>query len=166
MIPETLGRIFRKVLLTYGDLGGKRSLTPAMKSVTATLLCIVIDKMCKTKVEDITRDDLRHLHFYLTGIQNITSYELNRYVDSFKDVMKSYLGFEAIRHEKGVREKLDQRMATLEADMERCKENREKLKRYTSEMSDFIKKCWSKALEEKASTWGDRWFDVKVERLH
>ncbi|GMN43090.1 hypothetical protein TIFTF001_012299 [Ficus carica] len=158
MIPETLARIFRKVLLKYGDLGGKRSLTPAMRSVTATLLCIVIDKMCKTKVEDITRDDLRHLHFYLTGIRNITSYKLNRYVDSFKHVVKSYLGFEAIRHEKGVSEKLDQRMATLEAEMERCKENREKLKRYTSEMSNFMKECWSKALEEKASTWGDRWF--------
>ncbi|EXB40979.1 hypothetical protein L484_020714 [Morus notabilis] len=123
-----------------------------MECLTTILLCTVVDKMCKNKVENITKDDLRHLYFYLTGIQKITGFALvSRYLESFKDVMKAFLGFEAIRFYKGVREK-------LEAEMERCKENLEKLETYASETSHFMGECLYKASEWEQMTRGDKWF--------
>lgn len=152
MVPNTLAPILVTLLGKYGkDLVGKENLTSAMKSIASTMLCIVVDKMCNTSVEDITKDDLRHLYFYLTGIQEVTGFTLTRYLDSFEEILEAFLGFEATRFEKGVREK-------LEAEMERCRRNLEKLEVYTSDMSNFMQKCSRKASEWKQKNWGDKWF--------
>ncbi|GMN63806.1 hypothetical protein TIFTF001_032874 [Ficus carica] len=147
----------------YGDLGRKESLTPAMKSVTSTLPCIVIDRMCRTKVEDVTKDDLRQCNFYLKGIKRVTDFQIDQYMDDF--ALETSFGFEAIRYERDVRETLENKITTLKAELERCvaelercKENREKVKIYEYKMSDFMKKCLGKASEWKLKNWGDKWF--------
>ncbi|EXB40980.1 hypothetical protein L484_020715 [Morus notabilis] len=152
MVPNTLAPILKTLLGKYGkDLVGRENLTSAMKSIASTMLCIVVDKMCNTSVEDITKDDLRHLYFYLTGIQEVTGFTLTRYLDSFDEILEAFLGFEATRFEKGIREK-------LEAEMERCRRNLEKLEVYTSDMSNFMQNCSRKASEWKQKNWGDKWF--------
>lgn len=159
MVPKTLAPILKTSLRKYGDLGGRKSLSREMKSVTSTLLCIVIDKMCKTKVEDLTWDDLQHSCFYLNGIREITGFKIDMYLSSLEDVKKAFLYVEANRSKNDVKEKLHRRIAELKAESERCVENCEKLNMYTSEMSDAMERCVSRASKWKHKKyWGDVWF--------
>lgn len=45
MVPKTLAPILRTLLGKHGDLGGKTILTSGIKSVTAIILCAVMDKI-------------------------------------------------------------------------------------------------------------------------
>ncbi|GMN57952.1 hypothetical protein TIFTF001_027059 [Ficus carica] len=159
MVPKTLAPILKTSLRKYGDLSGYESLTPAMKSVTSTLLCIVIDKMCKIKVEDLTWDDLRHSCCYLNGIKEITGFEIDMYLSSLKGViMEAFLGMVADRCKNDIKEKLDRKIATLEAELARCKENREKINKHPFKRSAHMEHCATQASEWKHKKLGDAWF--------
>ncbi|EXB89652.1 hypothetical protein L484_018755 [Morus notabilis] len=163
MVPKRLAPVLKAFLHKYGDLRGEKSLSSAMKSITSTLLCTVFDRMCRTKVEDITRDDLKHLHFYLDGIRKITGFNIGRFLFDYvrspsRFPLNPFLGFEAIRYETKICENLDNKIATLEAELERCKKNREQLKSEThrSQGSDYMKLCLREASKWKNKYLGDR----------
>ncbi|PON98344.1 Zinc finger, PHD-type [Trema orientale] len=162
MIPETLAPIFKTLLLKCGhhdDLRGRSGLTDGMRSVGSTLLSIVIDKMCRTKVEDVTMDHLKQWHFYLLGIQRITGFNLERYMYFLRrNLVHAYLGFKAIRSEKEMRENLDLRIAGPEDELQRRKKNREELETMASQKSSEMKDCLNKASALKGKTVVDKWF--------
>ncbi|PON98332.1 hypothetical protein TorRG33x02_059070 [Trema orientale] len=162
MIPKTLAPIFKTLLLKYGhddDFRGHLGLTDGMRSGGSTLLSIVIDKMCRTKIEDITMDLLKQCHFYLLGIQQITGFDLERYMNSLLEMgLYAYLGFKAVRSEKEVTEILDLKIATLEAEWERYKKNREEFKTFKPRKSSVMEKCLREASKRKQKTLGDLWF--------
>ncbi|GMN39157.1 hypothetical protein TIFTF001_008392 [Ficus carica] len=139
MIPRTLAPILRTLLRKYGkDLGVRHSkLTPRMKSIGACALCIVIDRMCKTKVEDINKDLLKHWFFYL---QRLKSNQM-----------------QAIRCEREGLKNLDCEITELEAKLKRCKGIRDKYTGYRdkSPPSDFMEECLRKAEEHKLNNVGD-----------
>ncbi|XP_024024919.1 uncharacterized protein LOC21401719 [Morus notabilis] len=167
MVPKRLAPVLKAFLHKYGDLRGEKSLSSAMKSITSTLLCTVFDRMCRTKVEDITRDDLKHLHFYLDGIRKITGFNIGRFLFDYvrspsRFPLNPFLGFEAIRYETKICENLDNKIATLEAELERCKKNREQLKSEThrSQGSDYMKLCLREASKWKNNKLLDQFGNV------
>ena len=154
MVPKTLVPVLTTLLHKYRDLGEDSSLSPEMKSVGSTLLCAAVERMYRTRVEDITRDDLRHLFFNLQGVAKIANFKATMgYLDALTaHIMPAFLGLEAMRYKKDMREKLDHKIATLEAELKRWKENREMLDKCEAEASDFMKMCWA-----KASKWGRKY---------
>ena len=160
-IPKTLTPILKTFSRKNGDLGLEESLTPQMKSVAATLACIVIDRiMCRTKFEDVTWDDLKHWYFYLKTITLTTGFRLNQLVfpnqiirsdEPFMVLVRAFLGLEAIRRKENSIGKLQSEIAEFEAGLERCKGLLEKHKGFdTSSASDFMKdECFIVASEFK-----------------
>ncbi|GMN58283.1 hypothetical protein TIFTF001_027381 [Ficus carica] len=153
MVPKTLAPVLKTFIRkNNGDLGMKESLTPPMKSIAATLVCIVIDDMCRTKFEDVTWDDLKHWAFYLDSINHATGFRLHHLFlkeGPLEVLLHAFLGREAIRcRENGIRK--------LEADLERCKVLLEKHKGTdTSSASDFMKnECFKLASEFKGKDIG------------
>ncbi|PON98105.1 hypothetical protein TorRG33x02_061790 [Trema orientale] len=143
MVPITVAPILKTLLHKHGsDLfgGGHASLTCGMKSVTATLLCVVIDRIYNTNIEDITRDDLKDWFFCLKAIKEITDFGILG-LDNFLEtvIVPAFLGSEAIRYEKDISEKLDLRITNLEAALERTKEARRIFKTQTSKRPDEVK---------------------------
>ncbi|XP_062079361.1 uncharacterized protein LOC133783738 [Humulus lupulus] len=136
-VPKTLAPILKTLIDKYGDLGGDSSLTPQMKSVTITVLLIVIDKMCRTKMEDVTWDDLKEWYFYLGGIRRITYFKINQLlVDLRKKIFPVYWSFKAIRCKKQVAENLHDKIESLKAELKRSEENLEELEKI--DMHEFI----------------------------
>ncbi|PON98336.1 43kDa postsynaptic protein [Trema orientale] len=162
MIPKTLAPIFKTLLLKHGhhdDLRGRSGLTDGMRSVGSTLLSIVIDKMCRTKVEDVTMDHLKQWHFYLLGIQQVTGFNMGRYSGSLMTKFAhAYLGFKAVRWEKEVSEKLDLGIATSKVELQKCEQNREEFKTFKPQKSPTMEYCLHEASEIKRKTLGDLWF--------
>ncbi|PON98112.1 C1-like [Trema orientale] len=154
MVPITVAPILKTMLHKHESslFGcGYTSLTRGMKSVTATLQCVAIDRMYKTKIEDVTKDDLKDWFFCLNAIKKITNFGTFQW-DHFLErvIAPLFLGFEAIRYEKGICEKLDRKITDLEAELERYKETRNMFKTQTfkrpDEIRDFIV---SEALKQK-----------------
>ncbi|GMN69892.1 hypothetical protein TIFTF001_038936 [Ficus carica] len=161
-IPKTLAPILKTFICkNNGDLGMEESLTPQMKSIAATLVCIAIDRiMCRTKFEDITWDDLKHWYFYLKAITLTTGFRLNQLVfpdqiirsdEPFVVLVLAFLGLEAIRCKENSIGKLQSEIAEFEAGLERCKGLLEKRKGFDkSSASDFMKdECFKVASEFK-----------------
>ncbi|GMN58284.1 hypothetical protein TIFTF001_027383 [Ficus carica] len=153
MVPKTLAPILKTFIRkNNGDLGMEESLTAQMKSIAATLVCIVIDEMCKTKFEDVTWDDLKYWQFYLNSFSRTTGFRLDhlfRRDGPLEVLVRAFLGLEAIRcRENSIRK--------LEADLERCKVLLEKHKGTdTSSASDFMKnECFKLASEFKGKDIG------------
>ncbi|XP_062079481.1 uncharacterized protein LOC133783895 isoform X1 [Humulus lupulus] len=159
MVPKTLSPILKTLIQKYGDLDGQSSLSSGMRSVISTLLSIVIDKMCRTKIENITMDDMHEWHFYILGIEKISGFNLYGIRSIlYKECMSAYLGFKAIRCEKEVPKKLDMKIATLEAELEKFKKMREELPTIMSHKSSTTLERLSKAAKWKNKTLGDAWF--------
>ncbi|PON98113.1 hypothetical protein TorRG33x02_061870 [Trema orientale] len=144
MVPITVAPILKALVHKYDQLnlfgGGHTRLTNAMKSVIATLYCVVIDKMCKTKIEDVTKDDVKDWLFCRNAIQQIVNpgkYQPDYFLEEV--IVPVFLGFEAIRYEKDICEKLSRRITNLEVELERCKEARKMFKTQTSERRDEMK---------------------------
>ncbi|KAF4375363.1 hypothetical protein F8388_024022 [Cannabis sativa] len=154
MVPKTLAPILTTFILKYGDVDhGKSHLTSiGMRSVIPTLLCIVIDKMCRTKLEDITMDHLKQWYFYLHGIQEISGFKLFPIRKIlYGKFLRAYLGYKVIRWEEEIPKKLDTKIATLKAELERCEKMREELPAILSDKSSFKLEC----LRETA-TWKNK----------
>ncbi|PON98108.1 Zinc finger, RING/FYVE/PHD-type [Trema orientale] len=131
MVPITVARILKTLLHKHGsDLfgGGWRwqlGLSREMKSVITTLLCVVIDRIYNTNIEDVTKDEIKEWFFCLRSVGNIIGVDVLNLVKFLETVIVPvFLGSEAIRYEKDISEKLDLRIKNLEADLERCKETR------------------------------------------
>ncbi|GMN58285.1 hypothetical protein TIFTF001_027382 [Ficus carica] len=165
-VPKTLAPILKAFIRkNNGHLGMKESLTPQMKSIAATLVCIVVDEMCRTKVEDVKWDDLKHWAFYLLGICSTTGFEieeLDPFEGSFSVVVRAFLGQEAIRYKENSIRKLQSEIAEFEAGLERCKGLLEKHKGFgTSSASDFMKnECFKVASELKGKDVGRVMFEM------
>ncbi|KAL5562920.1 hypothetical protein UlMin_032667 [Ulmus minor] len=151
-VPETLEPVLRTLLHKYGDLGGDSSLTPQMKSIGCTLLCIVLDRMSTTKLEDITKDLLLQWYFYSRGIRKITgfkiAYSLREHV---KKLIANFVGLEAIRFKKEMVTRVEKRIAEIEElqkELETRKEDLVKLRSYgDSTGTEFIKDNIHQGLE-------------------
>ncbi|XP_062073477.1 uncharacterized protein LOC133777757 [Humulus lupulus] len=153
-VPITLVPILKTLLHKYeeSDLFGSRVLssTPARKSVFATLFCIVCDGMCKTKIEDVTKDDIKDWYFYLSTIKGVTSFDLDADLQKFrKRIMRPFLCFEAIRYEKDISQKLESRIEELEAELDKCKKKHQWFKEQMAESLDEIKGSLTRALGSK-----------------
>ena len=103
LVPITLAPVLETLLHKNlaSDLfgSGLSSLTHPMKSVIATLLCVVIDRMWKTKIEDVTKDDFQDWFFCLNAIKEITNsktFQLYNFLET--EIFNSFFGFEAIRY--------------------------------------------------------------------
>lgn len=82
VVPRTLAPVLGTLLRNYQDLGrgewfSYSNITPTMKSVVVTLVCIVIERICKTDAEDIKKDDVKTLDILPTKHWRI--YELRNY---------------------------------------------------------------------------------------
>ncbi|KAL5562946.1 hypothetical protein UlMin_032693 [Ulmus minor] len=122
-VPQTLAPILETLLLEHRDFEGKHSLSGEMKSIACSLLCVVIEKMCRTKVEVITKEILREWHFYLRGILNITGFSITRkFLDRLEnEVVPAFFGLEVDRFENDIFDRLDLEIANLEAKLEKYK---------------------------------------------
>uniref|UniRef100_A0A803QFM2 Uncharacterized protein n=1 Tax=Cannabis sativa TaxID=3483 RepID=A0A803QFM2_CANSA len=135
-VPITLAHILNTLLHYYteSDLFGARvaNWTPGIKSVFATIFCIVCDQMCRTKMKDVTKDVLQDWFFYLNAIAG-KRYRNNIRLKKFIDkIIKRFFCFEAIRYEKDIKEKLMLRIVDLEDELKKCKE---KLHMFNTHMS-------------------------------
>ncbi|KAF4356188.1 hypothetical protein G4B88_015377 [Cannabis sativa] len=159
LVPNTLAPIFKTFLLKYGDDCNSSTSSTGLKSVASTLLSIVIDKMCKTKVEDVTMDDFKEWIFYLRGIGEISGFRVNQFLlVLLEKSMDAYLGYMAIRCEKQIPEKLDMKIEALEAELDKCKKMREQIPTIMSQKSSSIQHFISQASKLKHNTVGDEWF--------
>ncbi|KAL5560385.1 hypothetical protein UlMin_036596 [Ulmus minor] len=146
-VPETLAPILKTMIQKKGDLGGKSSLTPEMRSIACTFVCILIDRMSTTKVEDITKDVLRDWFFYWQAIRKITDFDLDFLYFHLTKLIRVFLGSEAFKFQNEMVEKLQQRitdipqqMAELQTELKSSKVNLEKLKSFgESSTSDFTR---------------------------
>ncbi|PON98111.1 C1-like [Trema orientale] len=140
IVPVTVAPILKTLLHKHGSDLFCGLLTREMKSVIATLLCVVIDRIYNTNIEDVTRDDIKEWVFCLKSIENITAVDVLNLVNFFQTVIVPvFLGFEAIRYEKDISEKLDLMIKNLEANLERCKEARRIFKTETCMRPDRVK---------------------------
>ncbi|KAM6546067.1 hypothetical protein CsatB_026803 [Cannabis sativa] len=159
LVPNTLAPIFKTFLLKYGDDCNSSTSSTGLKSVALTLLSIVIDRMCKTKVEDVTMDDFKEWIFYLRGIGEISGFRVNQFLlVLLEKSMDAYLGYMAIRCEKQIPEKLDMKIEALEAELDKCKKMREQIPTIMSQKSSSIQHFISQASKLKHNTVGDEWF--------
>ncbi|KAM6554680.1 hypothetical protein CsatB_015442 [Cannabis sativa] len=155
MVPNTLAPILTTFIRKYGDLDRQSRLTIGMRSVISTLLCIVIDKMCRTKLEDITMDHLKQWHFYLHGIENISGFNLCPIREVlYEEFLDAHLGYKVIRWEKEVIEKLDAKIAELK----KCEKMREELPSILSHKSSTTLRRLRATSKWKNKTLGDRFF--------
>ncbi|KAM6554681.1 hypothetical protein CsatB_015443 [Cannabis sativa] len=155
MVPNTLAPILTTFIRKYGDLDRQSRLTIGMRSVISTLLCTVIDKMCRTKLEDITMDHLKQWHFYLDGIENISGFNLYPIQEVLYDeFLDAHLGYKVIRWEKEVIEKLDAKIAELK----KCEKMREELPSILSHKSSTTLRRLRATSKWKNKTLGDRFF--------
>ncbi|KAL5571269.1 hypothetical protein UlMin_020866 [Ulmus minor] len=149
-VPNYLAPVLKTLLSNYGDFGCDSTLTPQMRSFICTLLCIVVDSMSTTKVEDITKDLLHHWFFYWRRISKISrkaGFNIDFLYDHLRKLMRAFLGFEGRRFKNQMEERLRERitdipqqMAKLQAELESSELNLEKVKSYgESATSDFMK---------------------------
>ncbi|KAL5562916.1 hypothetical protein UlMin_032663 [Ulmus minor] len=121
-VPETLEPVLRTLLHKYGDLRGYSFLTPQMKSIACTFLCIVLDRMSTTKLEDITKDLLLQWYFYLLGIRNITGFKIaSSLFDRLEKLIATFVGREAIRFKTEMVTRLEKRIPEIEKELETSK---------------------------------------------
>ncbi|XP_062079370.1 uncharacterized protein LOC133783747 [Humulus lupulus] len=140
-VPVTLASILNTLLHQYteSDLFGPRvsSWTPGMKSVLATMFCVVCDQMCRTKMKDVTKDVLQDWVFCLNAIVG-TRFTNSIGLPTFlAKIIKRFFCLEAIRYERDIKEKLKLRITELEAEMKKCKE---KLDMFNTQMSLNLEK--------------------------
>ncbi|KAF4375339.1 hypothetical protein G4B88_022005 [Cannabis sativa] len=155
MVPNTLAPILTTFIRKYGDLDRQSRLTIGMRSVISTLLCTVIDKMCRTKLEDITMDHLKQWRFYLQGIENISGFNLYPIREVlYEEFLDAHLGYKVIRWEKEVIEKLDAKIAELK----KCEKMREELSSILSHKSSTTLERLSAASKWKNKALGDCFF--------
>ncbi|KAL5548953.1 hypothetical protein UlMin_004184 [Ulmus minor] len=146
-VPKTLSPVLRTLLSKYGDFGRKSKSSPEMRSVLCTFLCIVVDRMSTTMVEDITKDLLLHWFFYWRSIVSIGDFNISFLLRHLDQLTRVLLGFGARRFKKEMTEGLQQRItdipgqiASLQAELESSNVNLEKVKSYgESTTSDFMK---------------------------
>ncbi|PON86288.1 Protein kinase C-like phorbol ester/diacylglycerol-binding domain containing protein [Trema orientale] len=143
MVPRPLAPILRTLIHKYGNLGGRPDLTQEMKSVASTLLCTVIEKMGRTKVEDITKDSIQAWCFQIQGISIVAGFGLGWLQNALKELIRPFIGCEAIRFKTDAAKKLHRRMAELRAELERCERNCEKIEAFDSSTSDVLRECMS-----------------------
>ncbi|XP_062079872.1 uncharacterized protein LOC133784592 [Humulus lupulus] len=140
-VPVTLAPILNTLLHQYteSDLFGARvsSWTPGMKSVLATMFCVVCDQMCRTKIEDVTKDVLQNWVFYLNAIAGARYTNYIILYTFIGRVIERFFYFEAVRYERDNKEKLKLRITELEAEMKQCKE---KLDMFNTQMSESLEK--------------------------
>ena len=160
MVPNTLAPILQTLLVKHGgDLGGNPNLTSGMKSVAATVICAVIDGMCWTNVEDVTKDVLFQWFFHIYRATYMAGFREIIDIDSFKRlVLRAFPSLRAIRTKKHISEKLQVGIAELKAKLKLYEENEEKLEKYESEASDLIKEGLRMVVELKGKKVGDIWF--------
>ncbi|KAL5562913.1 hypothetical protein UlMin_032660 [Ulmus minor] len=155
-VPETLEPVLRTLLHKYGDLGGWSSLTPQMKSIGCTFLCIVLDRMSTTKLEDITKDLLLQWFFYLHGIGYITRFEFDFLFEHLRKLVAAFVGLEATRFKTEMVTRVEKRIAEIEElqkELETRKEDLVRLRSYgDSTGTEFIKDNIHRGLELK---WKD-----------
>ncbi|KAL5562914.1 hypothetical protein UlMin_032661 [Ulmus minor] len=156
-VPETLEPLLRTLLRKYGDLGGWSSVTPQMKSIGCTFLCIVLDRMSTIKLEDITKDLLLQWYFYLDSIRSITHFKIAYSLrDRLKKLIATFVGREAIRFKTEMVTRLEKRIAEIEElqkELETSKVDLVKLRSYgDSTGTEFIKDNIHRSLELK---WKD-----------
>ena len=79
--------------------------------------------------------------------------------DSFERlVLRAFPSLRAIRTKKDISEKLQLGIAELKAKLKIYEENQEKLQKYESEASDFMKKSLRRAEKLKGKKVVDMWF--------
>ncbi|KAL5563227.1 hypothetical protein UlMin_032974 [Ulmus minor] len=155
-VPETLEPVLRTLLHKYGDLGRRSRLTPQMKSIACTLLCIVLDRMSTTKLEDITKDLLLQWYFYLKGIWYITGFKITFLFEHLRKLIATFVGLEATRFKTEMVTRVEKRIAEIEElqkELETRKEDLVRLRSYgDSTGTEFIKDNIHRGLELK---WKD-----------
>ncbi|XP_062118292.1 uncharacterized protein LOC133831903 [Humulus lupulus] len=177
-VPNTLTPILKTLLDGYeGDLGEDSSLSPAMKSVTATLLLIVIDQMCRTKIEDVTWDDLQQWYFYLHAIYWIADFKVCQYLWELRqNFIRKYWTFKVIRLKQVYKNLIDEKVEYLKAESKRLKAESKRLEENLDEfkkidINGFLRTALPRkkmaidedfsvsiALELKHKTVGDSFF--------
>ncbi|XP_062076898.1 uncharacterized protein LOC133781826 [Humulus lupulus] len=141
-VPKTLAPILKTLLDNYcggGDLGGRSWLSPAMKSVCATILLILIDKMCRTKIEDVTWDELKEWYFHLYCIYKIAEFKVCGYLldDLTKKFIRDYWSFKAIRCKQDSKNQINTKIEYLKVELKRWEENLDKLEKI--DMNGFLR---------------------------
>ncbi|XP_062074867.1 uncharacterized protein LOC133778864 [Humulus lupulus] len=178
-VPNTLAPILKTLLDSYGgDLGGDSSLSSAMKSVTATSLLIVIDQMCRTKIEDVTWDDLKQWYFYLDVINWIADFKVCPYLwDLRENFVRKYWTSKVIRLKQVYKNLIEEKIEYLKVESKRLEENLDEFKKI--DINGFLRTIAlplkkmaidedfsvSIASELKHKTVGDSFFEVLDKRF-
>ncbi|KAL5562938.1 hypothetical protein UlMin_032685 [Ulmus minor] len=147
MVPRTLAHILETLLLDR-----------EMKSIACSLLCVVIEKMCRTKVEVITKEILSEWYFYLRRILNITGFSITeKFLDRLENkVAAAFVGLEVDRFENDIFDGLDQKIETLKAELEKYERIRKTHTRFDrSQASEQMKWTMRIAPELKGAVAGD-----------
>ncbi|KAM6581714.1 hypothetical protein CsatA_005488 [Cannabis sativa] len=154
-VPLTLAHILKTLLHQYtnSDLFGESvwNWTPGIKSVFGTTFCMVCDQMCRTNINDVTKHLLQDWFFYLNAIAG-NRFTNPMYLKKFiNKIVKRFFGFEAIRYEKDIKEKLQGRIADLKVELKKCEEKLDMFNTHMSQTMEKIKDPINDALslEEK-----------------
>ncbi|XP_057471301.1 uncharacterized protein LOC130760120 isoform X2 [Actinidia eriantha] len=93
MIPDHWAPILRALIAKYGDIGCNSRWTSKMKMLCMMVVCIAIEDMCCTKVEDVTADLLLRWFCSLRiGLE--AKFEINFAFERLTRVACAHLGFE------------------------------------------------------------------------
>lgn len=145
MVPWNLAPVFTDLLTKYGDISKGSKLTLETKILTYCLLCRVLNSMRRTRIIDITEDLLKDWYFYLKYVK-ACRFEIQFAFVHLEEVRRAYFGLQASKHENDISIKLDQKIAELEAHLDRYKLCREEFRENkSSTKSDLMKQCLRKA---------------------
>ncbi|GFS37761.1 hypothetical protein Acr_00g0053780 [Actinidia rufa] len=93
MIPDHWAPILRALIAKYGDIGCNSRWTSKMKMLCMMVVCIAIEDMCCTKVEDVTADLLLRWFCSLRiGLE--AKFEIHFAFERLTRVACAHLGFE------------------------------------------------------------------------
>lgn len=125
LVPQSLACILESLFANYGDVSVEFTLSSSrVKMFLYVILCGTIDRMCETRVRDISEDDLIHWWTYLKALLS-AGFKIQFAFDHLKRVVRAYYGLQL---KKQVHETLSQ----LERDIRVCSA---KLKELTEKLN-------------------------------
>lgn len=128
LVPQSLACILESLFAKYGDVSVEFTLSSSrVKMFLYVILCGTIDRMCETRVQDISEDDLIHWWTYLKALLS-AGFKIQFAFDHLNRVERAYYG---LRLKKQVHETLSQ----LERDITVCSAASAQLKKLAEKLN-------------------------------
>lgn len=134
LVPESSVPILESLFAKYGDVSVDTK-SPRVKMFLFVILCRTIDNMCKTRVLDISEDQLIIWWKYLKALQS-AGFKIQFALDRLHRVVRAYIGLQLQERVTENRSYLDEEISKKSEEVEKLEEELEALKVRRKQISE------------------------------